>query len=301
MQDSWMRLVKIPVRYYVCFLPRPWDTAAQGRLKEHSAFWLNELESSSFVESMVLQGYQLPFIKLPDPVCLLNHRSAYENSAFVSTAIEELIAGWWVIQSESCPTVCSPLSVVLNAKGKQRLVADLRYINQFLPERKFKYEGLDLIPLLWWFLYHFRFKVWLSSCGYPPGYISAFPGQGRKCFVSCVSNPSGSPQHAVLLRPLIKRWRTKGLRCIVYTDDGIGVSHDKQQCITHPTKLIINDISSAGFVINVEKWACECWALAWFPYWPKERNVLCSRGKGVEINISNSLYYWWLAHASWLA
>ena len=101
----------------------------QGRLKEHSAFWLNELESSSFVESIVSQGYQLPFIKLPDPVCLMNHRSAYESSAFVST---ELIAGRCVIKS----------------KGKQRLVVDLRYINQFLPERKFKYEGLNLIPLL---------------------------------------------------------------------------------------------------------------------------------------------------------
>ena len=46
-----------------------------------------------------------------------------------------------------CPIVCSPLSVVTNASGK-RLVLDLRYVNQFLPDCKFKYEGLELVPTL---------------------------------------------------------------------------------------------------------------------------------------------------------
>ena len=32
--------------------------------------------------------------------------------------------------------------------GKQRLVVHLRYVNQFLPIRKFKYEGLELVPTL---------------------------------------------------------------------------------------------------------------------------------------------------------
>ena len=44
--------------------------------------------------------------------------------------------------------VCSPLQVVKNAKGKLRLVIDLRYVNRFLNQYKFKYEGLDLISSL---------------------------------------------------------------------------------------------------------------------------------------------------------
>ena len=74
-----------------------------------------------------------------------------ENALFVSNAIDELVAGRCVVVSSACPVVCSPLSVVANASGKLclvRLVLDLRYINQFLPDRKFKYEGLDLIPTL---------------------------------------------------------------------------------------------------------------------------------------------------------
>ena len=94
----------------------------QGRLKDHSGFWLNEFET------IVSQGYRLPFIKLPHPVCLMNHKSACENSAFVSSAIEELTAGRCVIQSTTCPTVSSPLSVVFNAKENSRLVVDLRYV-----------------------------------------------------------------------------------------------------------------------------------------------------------------------------
>ena len=38
--------------------------------------------------------------------------------------------------------------MVENAKGKLRLVIDLRYVNQFLIQCKFKYEGLDLISSL---------------------------------------------------------------------------------------------------------------------------------------------------------
>ena len=41
--------------------------------------------------------------------------------------------------------MCSPLLVVENAKGKLRLVIDLRYVNQFLIRYKFKHKGLDLI------------------------------------------------------------------------------------------------------------------------------------------------------------
>ena len=68
-----------------------------------------------------------------------------ENAIFVSRAIDELVSGRCVVECGSYPVVCSPLS---NAAGKQRLVLDLRYVNQFLPDSKFKYEGLELVPTL---------------------------------------------------------------------------------------------------------------------------------------------------------
>ena len=49
---------------------------------------------------------------------------------------------------------------------------DLRYVNQFLPDQKFKYEGLELILTLFDsgdFFTTFDLKVRVSPCRYPQG------------------------------------------------------------------------------------------------------------------------------------
>ena len=63
-------------------------------------------------------------------------------------AIKELVALSCVAQCSQCSVVCSPLSVVVNGRGKKRLVLDLRYVNQFTLLTKFKYECLNIIPQL---------------------------------------------------------------------------------------------------------------------------------------------------------
>ena len=123
------------------------QVSVQGRLKSHAAFWLEELDPSEFVANIVTSGYRLLFIALPDPIFQKNHRSAFENFSFVSATIEELV-GARLIECAVQPRVCSPLQVVFNSSGKARLVLDLRYINQYLLNQKFKYEGLDLVPAM---------------------------------------------------------------------------------------------------------------------------------------------------------
>ena len=51
---------------------------------------------------------------------------------------------WIPIVSHSAKSVIQYVFPFQLCRGKFRLVLDLRYINQFLPERKFKYEGLSL-------------------------------------------------------------------------------------------------------------------------------------------------------------
>ena len=95
---------------------------------------------------IVRTGYRLPFITFPPPLEADNHQSALEHANFVEESIGDLVQSRCVQESMSTPTVCSPLQVVANARGKLRLVIDLRYLNQFLVQRKFKYEGINLIP-----------------------------------------------------------------------------------------------------------------------------------------------------------
>ena len=59
----------------------------QGRLREHAVFWLSELEGTAFIAAIVTEGYRLPFMRMPDPVCQLHHAS------FVRAAIDELVFG----------------------------------------------------------------------------------------------------------------------------------------------------------------------------------------------------------------
>ena len=127
--------------------PQP-VASVQGRLRKNSKFWINELEASQFIIDIVTHGYRLPFLAFPPPVCARNHRSAFEHAEFVFEAIQKLVESGCAIGVPTCPTVCSPLQVVVNAKGKRWLVIDLRYVNQYLQLSKFKYEGLNLIPTL---------------------------------------------------------------------------------------------------------------------------------------------------------
>ena len=123
--------------------------SAQGRLKlKIVCFWMNTLKASEFVLGIIRSGYRLPFIRFPPSVCVRNHHSALENTSFVSDSIQELLLANCIVESGSCPSVCSPLQVVTNAKEKHRLVIDLRYIHQYLNQYKFKYEGLNVIASL---------------------------------------------------------------------------------------------------------------------------------------------------------
>ena len=59
-----------------------------------------------------------------------------------------------------------------------------------------------------------------------------------------------------LLRPLVKHWRARGIRAIVYIDDGIITSSSKSQSIEH-RDLVLGDLNWAGFVFNVPKCCLE--------------------------------------------
>ena len=56
---------------------------------------------------------------------------------------------------------------------------------------------------------------------------------------------------AKLVHPLVRRWKSKGLRCIVYTNNGTYATESQDQCV-EGTKMVIDDLTSAGF-INVSK------------------------------------------------
>ena len=235
----------------------------QGRLKANSNFWRQELEASSSVQGIVTHGYILPFISLLVPVFCTNHASTLGEAEFVAEEIVKLVAASCVLEVPYCPEVCSPLLVVNNSKGKKRLVLDLRMVNKHLPKRKFKYEGINLIPDMCSrgdYFVTFDLRSGYHHVDIHPecwtylGFSWLFNGI-RRFFVYKVLPFGLSTACYVftkLLRPLVKRWRFAGLRVILYIDDGFCVGSTAAEC-GRGKEVILDDLNRAGFVLNFEK------------------------------------------------
>ena len=103
----------------------------QGRLKS-SQFWVEVLEAKPPVIDWIREGYRLPLVNLPPEFYQANHRSAIDNREYVAETIKDLLKYRCIQVATTRPHICSPLSVVINDRGKKRLVLNLRYLNQYL-------------------------------------------------------------------------------------------------------------------------------------------------------------------------
>ncbi len=92
-------------------------------------------------------GYDLVWDKLPSITRdLVNSKSSRDNSDFVTKAISDMLEAGAasVLPPGVRSTVVSPLGVVTKAHStKLRLIIDMRYVNEHLAKRVFKFEGLS--------------------------------------------------------------------------------------------------------------------------------------------------------------
>ena len=198
--------------------------------------------ANHFVLNVIESGYLIPFFLEPTPKTLKNNKSAFEHSEFVVTSIENLVSIGVVKEcTDHIPHVVNPLSVSVNANGKARLILDLRHVNQFVEKRKFKFES---VPEAIQYINNkgFLFKFDLKS-GYHHisihsphkkflGFSWTFEGKVRYYAFSCLPFGLSVAGHVFskVLRPLVKYWRSKGFRMIVYLDDGWGFAESFEFC-----------------------------------------------------------------------
>ena len=81
----------------------------------------------------------------PPPFFKDNNPDAYAASDFVNTQIRDLLRADAIAVSPGQPICVHPLNVVSRANGKQRLILDLRHVNQFLHIPKFRLDSLQLL------------------------------------------------------------------------------------------------------------------------------------------------------------
>ena len=238
------------------------NITVKGRLKSCFNFWENVLLSSRFVLSVIRNGYALPLIRTPPPFFATNNRSSLRHTDFVENEIEEYLAKSYIREIETAAYCCNPLTV---AEGKKlRLVLDLRHVNQYLRMDHFRYEDLKTVSNLLntgdYFtsfdlvsgyhhieINHEYYELLGFQWLFKNGIIRNFQflvlvfGLSTACYV-----------FTKITRPLIKRWRLKGYKVLIYLDDGFNIGSDYNTCKAS-TEHIIQDLESSGFVINHEK------------------------------------------------
>ena len=231
------------------------------KIHENGQFWHQSLKASKFVLDIIDNGLRLPFAEPCPPFSARNNASSRNHRDFVEEAIGKLLKQKCVKQVTEPPFCCNPLTV---AEGKKlRLVLDLRHVNAYLREHKFRYENLKTLEKIFEKGFYFatfdlksgyhHIKIHDSHTGYL-GFAWDFEDQTRY-FIFLVMPfglSSASYVFTKMLRPLVKKWRGQGIRCIIYVDDGIHGSPQRRttayDCLT-----VREDLENAGYTLNEEK------------------------------------------------
>ena len=136
---------------------------------------------------------------------------------------------------------------------------NLRCPKSYLNVVRFKYEDLCTVALM--FEQHeFMFKFDLKSGYY---HVDVHPDfhkflsfqwemKGTAKYFFCLTPLWVVHSLLFLLRPLIRYWRGRGLKAIIYLDDGIVAVPGIERAL-HESVLVKRNLDRAGLVVNVEK------------------------------------------------
>ncbi|MCP3663685.1 MAG: hypothetical protein GY696_14550 [Gammaproteobacteria bacterium] len=233
-----------------------------GSLRRRIDFWVNA-GASDFVQSVIRNGYRIPFLRPPPKFHFPNNHSANDHSEFVEAEIVSLFIKRCVLEVPSKPHVISPLSVAQSSAGKLRLILDLSALNFFLPKMQIKFEGIEtVLPFLTpgSFAMKFDFKSGYHHIEIAPehrtflGFSWKFAGKLRY-FVFAVlpfGLSLGPYIFTKVMRTPVLYWRKKGFKIVLYMDDGILVVEYYSDGILI-SREIRGDLHNFGIVTVPEK------------------------------------------------
>ena len=162
-------------------------------------------------------------------------RLLWSGNVRCPTAIcSTVVKGQYIREVKEKPYVCSPLSVVGNSSSKKRLVVNMRHVNKFLLRRSFKYEDLRIAMML------FEQGELMFSFDLKSGYHHVdIAAQHYNVFTK-------------LLRPLVRLWRNKGFKSVLYLDDGVFAVHGEKEA-SKASQFVQDTLVKAGLLTNEEK------------------------------------------------
>ena len=222
----------------------------------------------------------MPLLQIPPPFVAKNNKSAVQDSAFVESAISELLSLEFIAEVFTPPAVLNPLSVSIQKSGKKRLILDLRHVNQYryLFESKFRCKDMSIVREVL-DAGDFMFSFALKS-----GYHHVEIFRGHRQYLSFSWTFSSSHTRLLhffsvlpfgissapylftkILKPLVKKWRSEGKSIVVFLDDGLGSAAGYIKAKIS-SLAVHSDLLKSGFISNEEKsiwdqlkWSLDCY------------------------------------------
>lgn len=191
-----------------------------------------------------------------------NNRSALDNPEFVHSEIEKLISLGCVSKVDLIPKVVNPLTVAKN-KDKLRLVLDARHVNPHLHKFRFKYEDASDAANL------FNKQDYLFSYDLKSAYHHIEIFSEHKTYLGFAWEISGKISYYVfnvlpfgistagyiftkVTRPVVQYFRQKGIKIIMYLDDGIGGGENYEKAL-EISNQVHTELQMFGFLIAEQK------------------------------------------------
>jgi hypothetical protein len=242
-----------------------WDHGEYARKTQKAIEFWKKLEPEPWILSVLENGLNLSFVStVPNIFALANNASAVGSAAFVKKELCELRLRCAISAvPEEAVTVCSPLSVAVNGKGKQRLVLDLSRLNKHVGVPHFHLDDLRSV----WFA--------LETCSHAAcfdfrsGYHHIPVSEGSRKYLGFFWEDDGVRQYYVFnvlpfgyspapfvfhkfFRPLIKKWRKQGIVVSLYLDDGLVLGRSESDC-QRSVEIVRRDLDEAGVTLADEK------------------------------------------------
>ena len=180
---------------------------------------------------------------MPRPTKLRNNYSSRSRPQFVRGAIDDLVHKGAVSELEIPPIVVNPLTVSVKGE-KQCLVLDLRHINPHVFKQPCKIEGPETLAKYLprsTHLFGFDLKAGYHHVDIIPRHRSYLgfaytDHRGKERFYAFNVLPFGfGPAGFIftkLLRVLVKIWRAKSIRAVIFFDDGVVASYSYQEGVS---------------------------------------------------------------------
>lgn len=176
----------------------------------------------------------------------------------VTSEISQLSKTGCVVEVTHRPYIVSPLSVAEN-RSKKRLILDLSRLNNYVKYEKIKFEDWNTA------MDYFEKDCYCLKFDLKSGYHHIDISESFQKYLGFSWNdkyycynvlPFGLSSAPFIftkcLRPIVKCWRKRGIKIVLYLDDGFVFAPSKHECLS-VSEFIQNSLSQFGLLINFQK------------------------------------------------